>query len=77
MGTNKKLGEKRREQMGFDLWEASVASRAAPGKEGRYHAYHNNNTICGIFIQRGWYFYNESKVNCPKCIGMMKQREER
>jgi len=77
MGTLKKLGEKRREQIGFDTWETSVASRAKHGKEGRYHAYHNSNTLCGIFIQGKWYYYNGTYVNCPKCIAMMKQREER
>jgi hypothetical protein len=72
MGTFKKLGEKRSAEIGFDTYEQSIATRSPEEKPGRYHAYHNNNTLCGIFIEGiGWWF-RPGKVNCPKCLDMIR-----
>lgn len=74
MGTVKKLGENRRKKLSFDSWASNIITRAAPGKDGRYHAYHNQNTLCGIWIDGVWYFRDEVRVNCPKCLEVMKRK---
>lgn len=57
--------------------DSYAVSRAAPWKKGRYHAYHNNKTLCGIAIKKHWYYYDAVSINCPKCINIMKQQEEK